>query len=145
MPSAGYAPLLCKQIPYAIGQFTTMEMLSDLGYTKRFKAKGKTSEIAVDLGNGMLAGAAAAVLSHPADTLLSKINKGGGGKGGAMKKLLVLAKETGPVGIWAGLGTRVVMTAFLISGQFAIYGQIKAAVGAPAGVNIAKVDVKKES
>ncbi|CEH19516.1 mitochondrial carrier [Ceraceosorus bombacis] len=135
---AGYAPILCKQIPYAIGQFTTMETLSDLQITKDLKAKGHAAEVAVDLGNGVLAGFAAAILSHPADTLLSKINRGGGGSGSAMSKLIVLAKETGPVGIWAGLGTRMLMTGFLIAGQFALYAQIKKAVGAPPGIAIAK-------
>jgi solute carrier family 25 phosphate transporter 3 len=63
-------------------------------------------------------GAAAAVLSHPADTLLSKvrpgsppvviarthldaqINRGAGGKGSATSKLIVLAKEAGPRGLF---------------------------------------------
>lgn len=65
----------------------------------------------------------AAVLSHPADFLLSKINQGGGGKGSAMSKLVKLAKEAGPGGVWSGLGTRIVMTAALVGGQFLIYGE----------------------
>eukprot|EP00957_Ditylum_brightwellii_P019027 1432348-Ditylum_brightwellii.AAC.1 len=35
------------------------------------------SNVAVSLGSGVIAGVAAAVISHPADTLLSKINKKG--------------------------------------------------------------------
>lgn len=74
-------------------------------------------------------GVAAAVLSQPADTLLrcvlslthalhrpltcsleprSRINKGEGGKGSASVKLVRLAKEAGPLGLFAGLGPRIV-------------------------------------
>lgn len=112
---AGYAPILCKQVPYAIGQFYTNETMHELVSKTPSLAKlgqsGKTGEITVDLGCGLVSGVAAAVLSHPADTLLSKINKGGGGSGSAMSKLVVLAKEAGFAGLWSGLGTRILMTA----------------------------------
>lgn len=52
------------------------------------------------------------------DTLLSQINKGGGGKGSAFKRLLVLGKEAGVSGMFAGLGPRVVMTAGLVYVHF---------------------------
>ncbi|KAN0063558.1 mitochondrial phosphate carrier protein [Thecaphora frezii] len=125
---AGYAPILCKQIPYAVGQFVTNEWahsVVDRNISKEKQASfGKVGEVGINLGCGMVAGVAAAILSHPADTLLSKINRGGGGNGSAMSKLVTLAKETGPIGIWAGLGTRILMTAVLVSGQFVIYGQL---------------------
>ncbi|PWN22143.1 mitochondrial carrier [Microstroma glucosiphilum] len=144
---AGYAPILCKQVPYAIGQFYTNETMHELvgkvPSLDKLGKSGKAGEVTVQLGCGLTAGVAAAILSHPADTLLSKINKGGGGSGSAMSKLITLAKETGPVGIWAGLGTRIAMTAFLVGGQFLIYGQIKQALGAPAGVSITKAEVEK--
>lgn len=144
---AGYAPILCKQIPYAIGQFVTNEWAHatvDAAVSKEERAKyGKAGEVTVQLGCGMVAGVAAAVLSHPADTLLSKINKGGGGKGSATTKLIRLAGETGPVGIWAGLGTRVVMTAFLVSSQFLLYNQVGQAIGKPPGIEI-RSETEKE-
>lgn len=40
-----------------------------------------------------------------------------------MSKLVKLAKEAGPGGVWSGLGTRIVMTAALVGGQFLIYGE----------------------
>lgn len=145
---AGYAPILCKQVPYAIGQFVTNEWahtVADSAISKEDRAKyGKVGEVGIQLGCGMVAGVAAAVLSHPADTLLSKINKGGGGQGSAMTKLLRLAKETGPIGIWAGLGTRIVMTAFLVSGQFLIYAQVGQAIGKPPGIEIRSDNEKKQ-
>lgn len=138
-----------SQVPYAIGQFYTNETMHELvgkvPSLDKLGKSGKAGEVTIQLGCGLTAGVAAAILSHPADTLLSKINKGGGGSGSAMSKLVTLAKETGPVGIWAGLGTRIAMTAFLVGGQFLIYGQIKQALGAPAGVSITKAEVEKSS
>ena len=137
---AGYVPILFKQVPYAIGQFYTNEMMHNLVNKtvspETLRKTGKAGEITVQLGCGLTAGVAAAVLSHPADPLLSQNNKGGGGRGSALKKLWVLAKEAGPMGIWAGLPTRILMTAILVSGQFLIYEQTKAAFGAPKSIEI---------
>ncbi|WFD29726.1 hypothetical protein MSPP1_000737 [Malassezia sp. CBS 17886] len=137
---AGYVPILFKQVPFTIGQFYTNDMAH--GWVNRhvseeqLKAWGKPGLAGIQLGCGTLAGVVAAILSHPADTLLSKINKGDGGTGSSMHRLLVLARETGPIRIWAGLGTRIVMTAFLVSLQFLIYDQTKLAVGAPRSIEI---------
>ncbi|CCG84640.1 protein of unknown function [Taphrina deformans PYCC 5710] len=139
---SGFLPLLCKQVPYAVGQFTTHEWLNEAIYrTIGEDRKARMSHLestAVELTSGIGAGIVAAILSHPADTLLSKINKGQGGSGSALQKLGVLAKQTGFVGIWSGLGPRLAMTAFLVSGQFVLYAQIKTALAAPPGIEIHK-------
>ena len=65
---AGFLPLLCKQIPYAIGQFTVNEFCHELalkGMSEEDKANlGGLKKLGIDLGSGITAGAAAAVLSH---------------------------------------------------------------------------------
>lgn len=86
----------------------------------------------------ILQGVAAAVLSHPADTLLSKINQGKGGKGSIITRLSTLAVETGPVGLFAGLGPRTVMTVGLVSSQFLMYSYLKKALGADKSVELHK-------
>ena len=54
------------------------------------------SKMGVALSSGVIAGVAAAIISHPADTLLSKINKAGaGGSGGTVSRLTNIAKEIG--------------------------------------------------
>ncbi|EIM85975.1 mitochondrial carrier [Stereum hirsutum FP-91666 SS1] len=139
---AGFIPILFKQIPYAIGQFTVNELCHEVAFrsmseeTKRNLGPG--SNFSISLGSGIIAGFAAAILSQPADTLLSQINKGHGPKGGMMFRLGALAKEAGFRGLFAGLGPRMVMTAGLVSGQFLIYGVIKDALGAPPGIEIHK-------
>lgn len=61
----------------------------------------------------------------PADTLLSQINKGHGPEGSMAHRLIVLARQAGFHGLFAGLGPRMVMTAGLVAGQFLLYGVMK--------------------
>jgi solute carrier family 25 phosphate transporter 3 len=83
------------------------------------------------------------VISQPGDTLLSQINKGEGGPGSATSKLIRLAKEAGPAGLFVGLGPRILMTAGLVSGQFILYKAIKDALGASEGVVIHKATTEE--
>jgi solute carrier family 25 phosphate transporter 3 len=85
---------------------------------------------AVNLGSGLIAGFAAAIISQPADTMLSKINKTQGLPGESVASRLVkIAGELGIRGSFAGLPTRLFMVGGLTAGQFAIYGDIKKALG----------------
>ncbi|KAI0052712.1 mitochondrial carrier [Auriscalpium vulgare] len=137
---AGFIPILFKQIPYAIGQFTVNELCHELAFRNMSEETRKnlsaTSKLTIQLGSGITAGFAAAILSQPADTLLSQINKGHGPEGTMMYRLGVLAKQAGVRGLFAGLGPRMVMTAGLVSGQFLIYDAVKHALGAPPGLEI---------
>jgi len=58
--------------------------------------------------SGYLAGIFCAIISHPADTLVSKLNavKGGGSTSENVKKIYA---EIGFNGLWAGLVTRIIM------------------------------------
>ena len=78
------------------------------------------------------AGVAAAIISHPADTLLSKINKAGaGGEGTIMVRLVRLAGEIGFFKLaTVGLGARCVMIGSLTALQFAIFDTVMEATGA---------------
>lgn len=141
---AGFLPILCKQIPYAIGQFTVNEWCHEIALRSMTEEQkrdmGATKKFTISLGSGIIAGFAAAILSHPADTLLSQINRGHGPTGSMPHRLSVLAKEAGFRGLFAGLGPRMIMTAGLVSGQFLMYGGIKNALGAPPGLEIHKED-----
>jgi solute carrier family 25 phosphate transporter 3 len=85
-----------------------------------------TTQTAINLGSGLLAGFAAALVSQPADTMLSKINKSRGLPGeGTISRLLKITKELGLRGSYSGIGPRLVMVGGMGAGQFAIYGSIK--------------------
>jgi solute carrier family 25 phosphate transporter 3 len=132
---SGFGPILLKQVPYTMAKFAVQGAAADAIY----KAVGTTPEasssgfkLQVSIGSGVVAGIAAAVISHPADTLLSKINKAGaGGEGSIMKRLGVLASEIGFVKLaTVGLGPRCVMIGTLTALQFAIFDIVMEATGA---------------
>ncbi|EGD88059.1 hypothetical protein H112_04538 [Trichophyton rubrum D6] len=137
---SGFGPILLKQIPYTVTKFVAFEKVSETAFS--FLDKSKLSDAAqtgVNLGSGLMAGFAAAIVSQPADTMLSKINKTKGLPGeGIVSRLIKIAGELGFRGAFAGLPTRLFMVGGLTAGQFAIYGDIKKALGATNGVEIAK-------
>ena len=75
---------------------------------------------------------AAAIISHPADTLLSLVNKeGAGGTGSITSRLVNIAKEIGFAKLClVGLPARCFMIGTLTAGQFAIFDTIMEATGA---------------
>jgi len=139
---SGFGPILFKQIPYTMAKFVVYELAAENIYAAIGRPRSELSNgtiVAVNLGSGIIAGTAAAIVSQPADTLLSKINKQKGAAGeSVMGRLVKLAGELGPRGLFLGLGPRIVMVATLTAGQFAIYGDIKRVLGATGGVEIGK-------
>ncbi len=111
-----------------MAKFVVYEKVAESIY-KNYVDKSTASNgmnTAVNLGSGLIAGFAAAIVSQPADTMLSKINKTKGLPGeGTTSRLIKIAKELGLKGSFGGLGARLVMVGTLMAGQFAIYGDIK--------------------
>ncbi|KAG0300258.1 mitochondrial phosphate carrier protein [Dissophora globulifera] len=136
---SGFGPILLKQIPYTMAKFVVYERAyeSIIGAVGPKEKLSSGSLTAVNLGSGLIAGMAAAVISQPADTLLSKINKTSG-TGSVMTRLAGLAGELGVRGLFLGLGPRIVMVGTLTAFQFAIYADIKKALGATNSVEIRK-------
>lgn len=137
---AGFGPILLKQIPYTITKFVVYERASEAIYSmlppKENLSSGTVTS--VNLGSGLISGIAAAIVSQPADTLLSKINKQKNAEGSITSRLVQLSKELGVRGLFLGLGARVVMVGALTAGQFGIYGDIKRMLNATGGYDIAK-------
>ncbi|KAI0025300.1 mitochondrial carrier domain-containing protein [Xylariomycetidae sp. FL0641] len=137
---AGFGPILFKQVPYTMAKFVVYEKVAEAvfrKYPKKDMSDGM--QTAVNLGSGLIAGFAAALVSQPADTMLSKINKTKGLPGeGTMSRLMKIGKELGIRGSYSGIGARLFMVGTLTAGQFAIYGDIKKALGAVGGVEISK-------
>lgn len=137
---AGFGPILFKQIPYTMAKFVVYEKVAEAvfrQYPKKSLSDG--AQTAVNLGSGLIAGFAAALISQPADTMLSKINKTKGLPGeGTMSRLVKIAGELGVRGSFTGVGARLFMVGTLTAFQFAIYGDVKRMLGATGGVEIAK-------
>jgi solute carrier family 25 phosphate transporter 3 len=85
---------------------------------------------------GYIAGIFCAAVSHPADTMVSKINKIKM-EGSLMDKMRFIYTGTpeqpgiGFAGLWKGFGPRVVMIGTLTGLQWFLYGAVKASVGLP--------------
>lgn len=132
---SGLGPILLKQIPYTMAKFAVQGKAADSIYAMLGKTPAEMSDggnLSVSLGSGTIAGVAAAIISHPADTLLSKVNKkGAGGEGSIMTRLGRLASEIGFVKLaTVGLGARCVMIGSLTALQFAIFDSVLAVTGA---------------
>jgi solute carrier family 25 phosphate transporter 3 len=124
---SGFGPILFKQVPYTMAKFVVFEKVAETIYGSVDKATASDGmKTTINLGSGLIAGFAAAIVSQPADTMLSKINKSKGLPGeGTTSRLIKIAKELGLRGSYAGIGARLFMVGTLTAGQFAIYGDIK--------------------
>jgi solute carrier family 25 (mitochondrial phosphate transporter), member 3 len=132
---AGLGPILFKQIPYTMAKFAVQGKAAEAIYNsigKKPEEMGGAANVGVSLTSGVIAGVAAAIISHPADTLLSKVNKkGAGGEGSTTTRLVRIAKEMGPAKLMTtGLGARIVMIGTLTAFQFGIFDTVMAMVGA---------------
>jgi len=132
---AGLGPILFKQIPYTMAKFAVQGKTAELMYAglgKEPKDMSSGANLSVSLASGVVAGVAAAIVSHPADTLLSKINKAGaGGDGSTTSRLINLAREMGFKKLaLTGLPARCVMIGTLTAGQFGIFDTVMALTGA---------------
>lgn len=113
------------RIPYTMSKFVVYEKVSEAIF-RQFPKKDMSDgmQTTVNLGSGLIAGFAAAFVSQPADTMLSKINKTKGAPGeGTTSRLIKIGKELGLRGSYTGIGARLFMVGTLTAGQFAIYGK----------------------
>ena len=123
-----------------MAKFAVFEKVNEAVYSVVDKSKTSNGmQTVYNLGSGIIAGFAAAIISQPADTMLSRINKTKGLPGeGTTSRLIKIAKELGLRGSFGGIGARLFMVGTLTAGQFAIYGDIKKALGATNGTEISK-------
>lgn len=73
----GLYPLWARQIPYTMTKFVTFETAVSMIYKTLGKSKEdytKTQQTAVSFTGGYIAGVFCAIVSHPADVMVSKLN-----------------------------------------------------------------------
>jgi solute carrier family 25 phosphate transporter 3 len=94
-----------------MAKFVVYEKVSEMVYQKVDKSTlSDGMQTTVNLGSGLIAGFAAALVSQPADTMLSKINKTKGLPGeGTTSRLIKIAKDLGFRGSYTGIGARLFM------------------------------------
>jgi len=129
-PFGSLVPLWSRQIPYTIAKFFFFEKVVEAFYTHVFtKPKDsydKPTQLSITFASGYIAGIICAIVSHPADSLVSLMGKSDH-KG---KSLGEIAKEVGPKDLMLkGLGPRIVMIGTLTGLQWWIYDSFKTVMG----------------
>jgi len=136
---AGIGPLWARQVPYTIIKFMAFERIAEAIYKRLPKPKSELSKVeqmGVIFAAGYLAGILCGAVSHPADTMVSKINKlkMSGSLGDKMKLIYYGTPEAPGIGfngLWTGFLPRVIMIGTLTGAQWFLYGAFKASVGLP--------------
>ena len=112
----GLYPLWGRQIPYTMMKSASFENIVDAIYNYLPGSKndyGKGAQTAVAFTGGYMAGILCAIVSHPADVMVSKLNadrQPGEGFGAAMSRIY---GKIGFPGLWNGLPVRIVSRADL--------------------------------
>ena len=130
----GLVPLMARQVPYTMVKFGAFENTVVFCYkniwTKPKNEYSKAVQLMITFISGYWAGIFCAIVSHPADTMVSKLNniksEGNQGIGSAVSKIYA---DIGFAGLWRGLSTRILMVGTLTGLQWWIYDGFKTAVG----------------
>ena len=116
-------PLWGRQIPYTMMKFACFERTVEALYAyvvpKPRDQCSKAEQLVVTFAAGYIAGVFCAIVSHPADTLVSYMNKVQGAT------LASGVKDLGFKGLWGGLGPRIIMIGTLTALQWFIYDAVK--------------------
>ncbi|RFU36108.1 hypothetical protein B7463_g282, partial [Scytalidium lignicola] len=142
----GLYPLWGRQIPYTMMKFASFETIVEMIYDRLPGKKSdysKAAQTTVSFGGGYLAGILCAIVSHPADVMVSKLNanrQSGEAFGAAMGRIY---KDIGFMGLWNGLPVRIVMIGTLTGLQWMIYDNFKLQVGLPTTGGPAPVEQSK--
>ncbi|KAL9239391.1 hypothetical protein vseg_013721 [Gypsophila vaccaria] len=126
----GLTPLWGRQIPYTMMKFASFENIMEQLYKHVIPKPKEECSKALQLGvtsvGGYAAGVLCAVVSHPADNLVSFLNSAKGAS---------VADAVKNFGVWGlftrGLPLRIVTIGTLTSAQWVIYDAFKVFVGLP--------------
>ncbi|KIW20078.1 hypothetical protein PV08_00653 [Exophiala spinifera] len=130
----GLYPLWGRQIPYTMMKFASFENIVTAIYNYLPGQKSdynKGAQTLVAFTGGYLAGILCAIVSHPADVMVSKLNADrapGESFGGAVSRIY---SKIGFSGLWNGLPVRIVMIGTLTGLQWMIYDSFKIFMGLP--------------
>ncbi|MCJ1375774.1 hypothetical protein MMC20_007011 [Loxospora ochrophaea] len=130
----GLYPLWGRQIPYTMMKFASFETIVEAMYDRLPGQKsdyGKGAQTGVSFAGGYLAGILCAIVSHPADVMVSKLNANrqpGEAFGAAMGRIY---QNIGFMGLWNGFPVRIVMIGTLTGLQWMIYDSFKIFMGFP--------------
>merc|ERR1712018_720750 len=125
----GLKPLWLRQIPYTMMKFScfekTVEMLYAHVVPKPRSECSKGEQLIVTFAAGYIAGVFCAIVSRPADCVVSVLNKSPNLSAGQV------VSDLGMAGLWKGLGPRILMIGTFTALQWFIYDSVKVALRLP--------------
>lgn len=130
----GLYPLWARQVPYTMTKFATFEEAVRLIYRTLGKPKESYSglqQTGISFLGGYLAGIACAIVSHPADVMVSKLNADRQARESATAAVARIYRNIGFPGLWNGLTVRIGMLGTLTGFQWLIYDSFKVFLGLP--------------
>jgi len=139
----GVYPLWLRQIPYTMMKFFGFERAVELIYSQLSKPKdqyNKIQQLGVSFAGGYLAGIFCAAVSHPADSVVSILNKD---KTATISS--VLRNTTKKDLFTKGLQPRIIMIGTLTGLQWLIYDSFKTYVGFPTTGGVKKTVVQSST
>jgi solute carrier family 25 phosphate transporter 3 len=130
----GLLPLMIRQVLFGMMKFLIFDMASDfiLGGLPSALRASVVVALLVSLLSGAIAGVFSAIVSQPADVVLSRVAKGAksGGDflsqvGNIFGEVRAVWTEFGVGGFFLGLGSRCIWSGAIIAGQFFLYDVFK--------------------
>ncbi|XP_057480821.1 mitochondrial phosphate carrier protein 3, mitochondrial-like [Actinidia eriantha] len=126
----GIVPLWGRQIPYTMMKFASFETIVELMYKHVIPTPkeecSKTFQLGLSFVGGYIAGIFCAIVSHPADNLVSFLNNAEGA---------TVRDAVNKLGVWGlftrGLPLRIAMIGTLTGAQWGLYDAFKVAFGLP--------------
>lgn len=120
---------MLKQVPYACVKFTVFDLSTEYLY-KTYPAVQEDLKLSllISLVGGILGGVAAAVVSNPADTVISELKKAKSNLS-PQEALKVLLDRDGVSALFTGLPLRMVFSSLTASLQFLVFDGIRFALG----------------
>lgn len=129
-PFGSLTPLWSRQIPYTVAKFYFFEKAVAFFYGNVFteprESYSKGTQLGITFASGYSAGVICAIVSHPADSMVSQLGKADNkGKGFGQ-----IAREVGYKNLMTkGLPTRILMIGTLTGLQWWLYDTYKSAMG----------------
>lgn len=116
-----------------MAKFVFFEEIISFFYSSIFNTKPKDqystqTQLMITFTSGYLAGIICAIVSHPADTIMSRLNNHKT-EGSVFKNMRSIYKDIGFKGLWSGLLYRIMMIGTLTGFQWWIYDSYKTLMG----------------
>eukprot|EP00532_Pseudo-nitzschia_australis_P007217 CAMPEP_0168167636 /NCGR_PEP_ID=MMETSP0139_2-20121125/2646_1 /TAXON_ID=44445 /ORGANISM="Pseudo-nitzschia australis, Strain 10249 10 AB" /LENGTH=771 /DNA_ID=CAMNT_0008084873 /DNA_START=516 /DNA_END=2831 /DNA_ORIENTATION=- len=120
---------VAKQVPYAAAKFTIFDLSTEYLY-KIYPLAHEDLKLSlgISLMGGVLAGIAGAIVSNPADAVISELKKAKSDQS-PQEALQALLDRAGTQALFKGLSIRMVLYSLTAAFQFMIYDGIRFALG----------------